>query len=109
MQALGKRVLEIGGYTPLLAASGIEAIRMVTEHQPALVMMDMALPDIDGLETTRRIKKDHPELPIIAVSAHAFVRDAERAKEAGCDAYISKPYRIGEFTALIAEVLARRD
>ena len=108
LQALGKRVLRRLGYEPLLAKSGLEAVRMAAELAPALVMMDMALPDIDGLDATRRLKAAHPGLPIIAVTAHAFHQDSERAREAGCDAFITKPYKIQELGEMIRDVLGRQ-
>ena len=80
-------------YQVLTAADGEEGIRVAERERPDLILMDLSLPVIDGWETTRRLKR-HPDLkwiPVIAVSAHAMAGDEARARQSGCDDYISKP------------------
>ena len=86
-------ILEAHGYRVQAATSGAEAIKMVDAEKPDLILMDIQLPGLDGLTITGMIKEkpgDH-DLPIIALTAHAMRGDEEKAKEAGCDGYISKP------------------
>lgn len=81
------------GYEVLFAVDGLEAVARTIEHKPQLVLMDLSLPEIDGWEATRRIKA-HPEgrrIPVIALTAHAMVGDREKALEAGCDDFDTKP------------------
>lgn len=86
-------ILEAHGYEVHKATSGKEAISQVEDNIPDLVLMDIQLPGLDGLTVTGIIK-DKPEtahLPIIALTAHAMRGDEEKARQAGCDGYISKP------------------
>jgi CheY-like chemotaxis protein len=87
------RRLQRKGYTVLIAVDGEEAIRMTQQHQPALVLMDMSLPVLDGWEATRRLKADASTraIPVIALTAHALPAERERAIEAGCVAFETKP------------------
>ena len=80
-------------YELVIARNGAEGLKAATDEKPDLILMDMALPVIDGWETTRRIKSDDAisHIPIIGLSSHAMSGDAEKAKEAGCDDYITKP------------------
>ena len=73
------------------AKNGIEAIKSCSETLPHLVLMDLRMPVLDGFEATRKIKDLNPELPIIAVSAHALPEEIEKARKAGCDDFITKP------------------
>jgi len=89
-----KALLENEDVTVLEAANGKEAIELVKNHPKIdLVLMDMKMPEMDGFETTRLIKQLRPTLPVIAQTAYAFVEDQEKAIQAGCDAYISKPIK----------------
>ena len=88
-----RRVLESMGYQFIEAEDGVTGIEMAKSERPDLILMDVGLPGIDGLETTARIKKI-PELqniPIVALTANAMKGDAERCLEAGCDGYLTKP------------------
>ena len=87
------RRLQRKGYTVLIAVDGEEAIRMTQQHQPALVLMDMSLPVLDGWEATRRLKADPTTraIPVIALTAHALPAERERALDAGCVAFETKP------------------
>lgn len=80
-------------YQLLFAGDGEQAVSVALKHQPDLVLMDMSLPRVDGWEASRRIKADDSgrDIPIIAVTAHAMRGDEERARESGCDDYITKP------------------
>ena len=92
-------LLEMGNYFILEALDGETGIRLAREHQPDLILMDIQLPGIDGLSATRAMK-DEPALnhtPIVALTAHAMVGDKEKALEAGCTGYISKPIDIKDF------------
>jgi CheY-like chemotaxis protein len=88
---LVRKILQHHGYEVLEAEDGLSGVEQALREQPDLVLMDINLPDIDGLEATRRIKKQHPALRIIALTANAMYGDEERCLAAGCDGYISKP------------------
>ncbi|HXV75172.1 MAG TPA: ATP-binding protein [Candidatus Polarisedimenticolaceae bacterium] len=104
---LARNVLRSRGYEVWEAASGEEGLRVLLERRPALVLMDIQLPGMDGLETTRRIKRDPltADLPVIALTAHAWEADEQRARDAGCSGYITKPIRLADFPAQIAAFL----
>lgn len=88
-----RTILEHGGLNVIEAEDGEAGVRLARERRPALILMDVSLPVMDGWEATRILKED-PEtasIPIIAVTAHALQGDRERAKAAGCDGYIPKP------------------
>jgi two-component system cell cycle response regulator DivK len=81
-------------YEMLEAETGEDGLRLVEAHRPAVVLMDIQLPGLDGYEVTRRLKANPAlrRIPIIAVTAHALSGDDAKAFEAGCDAYFAKPY-----------------
>jgi len=80
-------------YEVLTACDGIEGLRLAAQAHPDLILMGLSLPGMDGWEATRRLKADAAlrGIPIIALSAHAMLGDAEKALHSGCDAYLSKP------------------
>jgi CheY-like chemotaxis protein len=84
------------GYTVLIASDGVQGVSMATTEQPEVILMDLSLPVLDGWEATRRIKasKATRHIPVIALTAHAMTGDRERAFEAGCDDYDTKPVEI---------------
>ncbi len=86
-------LLEIDGYEVLTATTAEEGIELAQKETPDLILMDISLPGIDGLEATRILKKDKKvkDVPIVAMSAHAMTGDKEKAMEAGCVGYITKP------------------
>lgn len=86
-------LLELGGYEVLTATTAEEGIELAQKEIPSLILMDISLPGIDGLEATRILKKDKKikDVPIVAMSAHAMTGDKEKAMEAGCVGYITKP------------------
>src|SRR5690348_18168737 len=97
------RRLERRGYEVLIAVDGAEGVNLAREQTPDLILMDMSLPVIDGWTATRQLKGDASTqaIPIIALTAHAMAGDREKALEAGCDDYDSKPV---EFTRLLEKV-----
>jgi two-component system, cell cycle response regulator DivK len=96
---LFRDLLEAHGYQTSGTSSGHEALDIVRKSRPDLILMDIQLPQVSGLEVTRWIKDD-PELrsiPIVAVTAFAMKGDEERIREGGCEAYLSKPISVGKF------------
>jgi CheY-like chemotaxis protein len=79
------------GYEVVCAVDGQQGLDLARREQPALILMDMSLPVLDGWEATRQIKASSPHLPIIALTAHAMEGDERKAREAGCDDYDTKP------------------
>jgi len=102
---LVQRALESRGYRLIKADNGINGLNQAEENNIDLILLDINLPDIDGYEVAQRLRNSSkPELayiPIIAVTANALKGDAERALEAGCDVYMSKPVNIRELWARI--------
>ena len=96
-------VLEAHGYHILKTDQGEVAVDLARRYQPDLILMDLQLPDISGLEATRRLKDDETTraIPIIAVTAFAMSGDERRARDSGCDAYIAKPIMLQEFLAIV--------
>ncbi len=104
---LMRDLLEASGIETLQTKDGSRALEMVREHRPDIVLMDIQLPDVSGLDVTRKLKAD-PELraiPIIAVTALTLRGDEERVLEAGCDAYISKPISVTNFLQEVRKFL----
>jgi len=99
------RRLERKGYTVVCAMDGDQAIKMAQSETPALILMDMSLPVLDGWEATKRIKSVKPSLPIIALTAHAMEGDERRAREAGCDDYDTKPIELERLLGKIQKLL----
>jgi len=97
------------GFEVLLATDGREGIRMASTEAPDLILMDMSLPEIDGWEVTRTLKAEPgtAAIPIIALTAHAMVHDRERALDAGCDDYDSKPVDLPRLLGKIEGLLTR--
>ena len=102
------QILEFHGCQVLKAEDGREAINMTQSEEPDLILMDLSLPALDGWEATRTIKAiPHlANIPIIALTAHAMVGDRERALQAGCDGYISKPIEVARFYDDLQKYLA---
>ena len=96
-------------YRLVLAGDGMAALECAAATAPDLVLMDLALPRMDGWETTRRIKADPrlAHIPVIALSAHAMRGDEERARECGCDDFLTKPIDEGVLFEKIARHLGR--
>jgi two-component system, cell cycle response regulator DivK len=96
-------VLQASGYRTLEATTGESAVELALEHEPDLVLMDIQLPDIDGVEALARIRADErsASLPVLALTAQAMEGDRERFLAAGFDGYLSKPVDITEFVATV--------
>ena len=97
------------GYEVVLARDGAEGIAMAGSEVPALIIMDLSLPVIDGWEATRRLKAEAltRNIPVIALSAHAMAGDREKAIAAGCDDYDTKPVELPRLLEKIAALIAR--
>lgn len=104
---LTTNLLEIGGYRALPAFSSEEAINILRNQTPDLILMDISLPGMDGLTATQAIKKNPStaNIPVVALTAHAMKDDRERAVEAGCDAYLLKPIETRTFYMTISGLL----
>lgn len=78
-------------YRVLIARDGMQGIAMAKEHRPDLILMDISLPVMDGYEATRQIRQILPSIPILGLSAHAMAGDEQKAMQAGCNDYLTKP------------------
>ena len=101
------RRLQRKGYAVVCAIDGQQAIELAAAENPALILMDMSLPVLDGWEATRRIKANMPSMPIIALTAHAMEGDERRAREAGCDDYDTKPIELERLLGKIEALLPK--
>ena len=103
--------LQFSGYRVAEATNGLEAIDRATELLPDIILMDLALPKMDGWEATRRLKLDEKtrHIPIVALTGHALAGHAEGARQAGCDAFVTKPCLPDALVAEIKRMLALRD
>jgi len=101
-------LLTAHGYVTLQTGDGIEALALARRHRPDLILMDIQLPEISGLEVTRRIKEDEELrlIPVIAVTAFAMKGDREKMRDGGCEDYIAKPISIASFLQTIERFLA---
>jgi CheY-like chemotaxis protein len=95
------------GFTVSVAGDGEQGLLMVAADKPDLILMDLSLPGVDGWEATRRLKAapETKDIPVIALSAHAMAGDREKALEAGCDDYDTKPIDFARLRAKIAALL----
>ena len=100
-------LLEAQGYQTLQTREGLQALALAREHRPDLILMDIQLPEISGLEVTKWLKEDDElrSIPVIAVTAFAMKGDEERILEGGCEAYLSKPISVMSFIDLIKRFL----
>ncbi len=103
--------LAFSGYRVAEATNGIEAIEKTVELLPDIILMDLALPRMHGWEATRRLKDDDRtrHIPIVALTGHALAGHAERARQAGCDAFVTKPCLPDALVAEIQRMLSARD
>ena len=102
-----RALLESGGHEIIEAFDGESAVALAIEHHPDLILMDIQLPIVDGYEATRRIKAivDLRAIPVIVVTSYALSGDEEKARAAGCDAYVTKPYSPRQLLSTINEFL----
>jgi CheY-like chemotaxis protein len=103
---LSRRLVR-GGYEVIIAEDGARGVAMASSDRPDLILMDMSLPVIDGWEATRRIKatSELRKIPIIALTAHAMTTDRDKALEAGCDDYDTKPIELQRLLGKIETLL----
>ena len=100
-------LLDAQGYETLQTREGLQALALAREHRPDLILMDIQLPEISGLEVTKWLKED-PDLrgiPIIAVTAFAMKGDEEKIRQGGCEAYIAKPISVSKFLETVDRFL----
>jgi two-component system cell cycle response regulator DivK len=104
---LVRKMLGAHGYSMIEAVDGLTGLRVATETTPDLILMDINLPDIDGMEATQRLKADLnlAHIPVIALTANAMPGDRERFLEAGCNGYLSKPISKSELIATVEQFL----
>lgn len=100
-------LLEASGYGTVTTQDGHQAVALAREHAPDLILMDVQLPGISGLDITRTMKSDDglKQIPVIAVTAHASKEDEERIRQSGCDDYVSKPIDIAMFLETVSRYL----
>jgi two-component system cell cycle response regulator DivK len=100
-------LLQAHGFATLQTRDGREALRIARETRPDLILMDIQLPEVSGLEITRHLKRDEAlkGIPVIAVTAYAMKGDEEKIRDGGCDGYVAKPISIGPFMQTIEKFL----
>jgi two-component system, cell cycle response regulator DivK len=100
-------LLEAHGYATVGTRSGSEALDLARRHRPDLILMDIQLPEVSGLDVTKWLKADPilKAIPVVAVTAFAMKGDEERIREGGCEAYLSKPISVGRFIDTIRHFL----
>jgi two-component system cell cycle response regulator DivK len=100
-------LLDSQGYETLQTREGLQALALAREHRPDLILMDIQLPEISGLEVTKWLKDDEElsHIPVIAVTAFAMKGDEERIRQGGCEAYISKPISVMHFLEVVRKHL----
>jgi two-component system cell cycle response regulator DivK len=92
-------LLEAHGYATVQTKNGVEAVKLAREHRPDLILMDIQLPEVSGLQVTQWLKDD-PDLahiPVVAITAFAMKGDEEKIRQGGCEAYLSKPISVVKF------------
>ena len=104
---LSRRLIK-RGYEVIIAVDGAEGLEKARAESPELILMDMSLPVMDGWEATRQLKADESmrSIPVVALTAHAMSTDREKAFEAGCDAYETKPVELPKLLETIERLLA---
>jgi two-component system cell cycle response regulator DivK len=101
-------LLEAHGYRTLQTRDGMEAITLARRHRPDLILMDIQLPEVSGLEVTKWIKEDEDlrAIPVIAVTAFAMKGDDEKIRSGGCEAYMAKPISVASFLETVGRFLS---
>ena len=100
-------LLNAHGYATVQTRNGLDALSLAREHRPDLILMDIQLPEVSGLEVTRWLKEDDElrQIPVIAVTAFAMKGDEERIRSGGCEAYISKPISVASFLDAVRQFI----
>jgi CheY-like chemotaxis protein len=108
-RAMYRQYLEWDGFRIVEAIDGLQALAQASAHSPAAIVMDLTLPRLDGWEAMRRLKADPrtKHIPVLALTAHALVGDAEQARAAGCDSYVAKPCLPEDLARAIRSLLKR--
>jgi two-component system cell cycle response regulator DivK len=103
-------LLEANGHRTLRTKSGVEAVAIAREQRPDLIIMDIQLPEVSGLEVTRWIKNDEElrTIPVIAITAFAMKGDEEKILQGGCEAYLSKPISVAKFLETVNAFLSEK-
>ena len=103
-----RRLLEMAGYKVIEASDGEQAVELAIREQPALILMDLSLPKLDGLAATRQIRqhKDVENTPIVAISAHDSPESRSEALAAGCDEYVTKPIDFDQLGEMLKHFLS---
>jgi len=104
---LFRDLVEVNGYETLLTRSGLDVLELARAHRPDLILMDIQLPEISGLDVTRKLKADTElrSIPVIAVTAFAMKGDEEKIRQSGSEDYMSKPISVPHFIATIKKFL----
>ena len=105
---LVRALLELEGYSVIGASTGERGIELARDHMPDLILMDIQLPGMDGLEVTRRIKRDEGlrHIPVLALSSYAMKQDIEAASAAGCAEYLTKPIENSAFVKTVSRYVS---
>ena len=100
-------LLEAHGHRIIQTKDGMDALKLARQHRPDLILMDIQLPEVSGLEVTKWIKEDEDlrSIPVIAVTAFAMKGDEEKIREGGCEAYIAKPISVSNFLQTVGRFL----
>jgi two-component system, cell cycle response regulator DivK len=100
-------VLEADGYLTLKTCSGTETLELARQHKPDLILMDIQLPEVSGLDITQWIKEDDGlrHIPVIAITGYAMKEEEEKIRQGGCEAYLSKPFSIEKFLEIVRNYL----
>jgi len=100
-------LLDANGYNTVQTRNGLDAIDLARTHMPDLILMDIQLPEVSGLEVTKMLKDDDQlrDIPVVAVTAFAMKGDEERIREGGCEGYISKPISVTHFLETIGHLI----
>jgi two-component system cell cycle response regulator DivK len=103
-------LLEAHGYVTVQTRNGMEAIELARLHRPDLILMDIQLPEVSGLQVTQWIKSDEElkHIPVIAITAFAMKGDEEKIRQGGCEAYLSKPISVVKFLETVKTYLGER-
>jgi two-component system cell cycle response regulator DivK len=105
---LFRDLIEASGYETVRTRNGLEALDLARQHRPDLILMDIQLPEVSGLQVTQWIKEDDDlrGIPVIAVTAFAMKGDEEKIRDGGCEAYIAKPISVTSFLQTVERFLA---
>ena len=103
-------LLEAHGYETVQTRNGVEAVELARKHKPNLILMDIQLPEVSGLQVTQWIKDDEElrHIPVIAITAFAMKGDEEKIRQGGCEAYLSKPISVVKFLDTVRNYLGDR-